>query len=106
MINFLEETIRCLNAYGKTELDVLWVGRGFRGYDEIEKTRSTFADFKKKANFKYNNGFGCVTIPLDLIIVGEDFWLERSQYDGSEWWSYKTFPEMPSKIKELELEVD
>lgn len=28
-INFLEETIKCLQYNGRTEADVLWVGRGF-----------------------------------------------------------------------------
>lgn len=36
-----------------------------------------------------------------LTLVGEDFWLERKEYDGQEWWEYKTTPIKPEKSKEL-----
>lgn len=30
------------------------------------------------------------------VVVGKDFWLERGEYDGSEWWSFKTTPQCES----------
>jgi hypothetical protein len=33
-----------------------------------------------------------------LEIVGDDWWLERHEYDGAEWWEYKTKPSMPESI--------
>lgn len=121
LTNFLEETIRCLNENGKTEEDVLWVGRGFGNLgsfysfysfcsfyrkcfsDTPAKYKSTWEDFKSKADFDYDDGYGMVYIPADLIVVGKDFWLERAEYDGSEWWEFKTMPTEPVLAKELDL---
>ena len=50
--------------------------------------------FEKIADFEYwphSNTTG-IDVPADLIIVGEDWWLERHEYDCSEWWEYKTLP--------------
>jgi len=33
----------------------------------------------------------------DLYVVGEDWWLERGEYDGSEWWEFKRLPECPPR---------
>ena len=41
------------------------------------------------AKYEYSNSFGCVWVPFSLKIVGEDWWLERNEYDGSEWWEFK-----------------
>ena len=111
-IHFLEETINFLNQNGKTEEDVLWVGRGFsigRGFSRFiytdipEEYKTTWEDFKSKADFWYDRGYGQLYIPDDLIIVGKDFWLERAEYDGSEWWEFKTMPTEPVLTKELDL---
>ena len=105
-IHFLEETINFLNQNGKTEEDVLWVGRGFSRFiytDIPEEYKTTWEDFKSKADFWYDRGYGQLYIPDDLIIVGKDFWLERAEYDGSEWWEFKTMPTEPVLTKELDL---
>lgn len=106
MENFLEETLRCLNGYGKTEKDILWVGRGFAYDSEYMGQRkywSTWEDFKSKADFCYDGDYGIVCIPLDLIMAGKDFWLEREEYDGQEKWAYRTMPIKPSMKGELDL---
>lgn len=104
MINLLKETIETLNENGKSEFDVLWVGMGFKkdfetGYKPEYKT--TWEDFKKKADFEYENEYGEYRIPRSLIIVGEDFWLERHTFLGSECWEFKTMPTEPEQTKEL-----
>ena len=52
----------------------------------------TVKEFLEHANFEYNDGFGSEEINTELILVGKDFWLERHEYDGSEWWEYKSMP--------------
>ena len=37
----------------------------------------------------------------DLVVVGDNWWIERRDYDGSEWWEYKEKPKQISKIKEV-----
>lgn len=93
MINLWKETIEVLNRYGKNEADIIWVG----GTD----FRITLENFKTVADKEYDNGFGAPEVATDLIVVGKDFWLERHEYDGSEWWEYKSHPQMPMEIKQV-----
>ncbi len=84
MKNFLKETIDAIEDAGYSTSDVIWVG--------FETDWITWAEFKKIADFDYNDGFGREIINLDLKIVAYDWWLERNEYDGSEWWELKRFP--------------
>lgn len=43
---------------------------------------------------EYNPGFGAQE--LYGMIVFEDCWFERHEYDGSEWWEFKKQPEEPN----------
>lgn len=108
MINFLKETIRELEINGRTEADVLWVGRDYIKYSkyldgERITYKNTWENFCANADFEYDDGYGGNEIPMDLIVVGKDFWLERHEYDGSEWWEFKEMPEEPTETRELEL---
>lgn len=107
MTNFLAETFEVLKSYGKSSVDVLWVSiREPRYLTEIRPTPEpvpcgSWADFERFANFEYDNGYGGAEINAPLIIVGEDWWLERGEYDGSEWWEFKTMPRKPVEITPL-----
>jgi len=85
--NLLEETIEILKANGKTPNDVRWVGDG--------KKFTTWKNFEAISNFRYYAGYGGNEIAGSLLICGDDFWLERGEYDGSEWWEFRTTPEIP-----------
>ena len=91
MINLLEETLESLEQYEKTEADVLWVG--------VTNYFISWGDFKKQADFIYSNGFGGAEIDLSLVVVGKDWWLERKEYDGSEWWELKTTPTTDNRLE-------
>lgn len=98
-INFLEETISILCDNGKTPNDVLWVG--------TREHKTTWEEFASRANFIYNNGYGGEEINMDLLVVGKNFWLERHNYDGSEWWEFKSIPLEPNdETNELNLLED
>lgn len=105
MINLLEETLKILSENNKQPADIQWVGRTYFDYDNKEQVvyKCTWDDFCKKANCYYDNGYGRENVPLDLVIVGMDFWLERHEYDGSEWWEYKTMPVEPKEHLEFEV---
>lgn len=98
VINLLQETIERLERNGKSPADVEWVGIK-------DATYYSWADFKKQAkHISYDNGFGRAEIAADLVVVGKDFWLEREEYDGSEWWNFKIFPTRPiNKSNELKI---
>lgn len=88
LTNLLQETIQALANESKTPEDVDWVGskngQHILSWDQ-------FAAFA--TNFNYDDGYGSHEIPLELVVVGKaDWWLERHEYDGSEWWEYKQKP--------------
>lgn len=87
MINLLKETIEKLGEYGKTLSDVEWIGT----HDKV----IPMAFFVELANTNYNSGYGLPEVREHLKIVGDGWWLEREEYDGSEWWEYKTMPTKP-----------
>lgn len=87
--NLLQETTGYMKENGKAPADVQFVrfGKGpfFCSWDE----------FAAAANFTYDNGYGGAEVDTGLRIVGADWWLERGEYDGSEWWEFKTLPAKP-----------
>lgn len=87
-MNLLQETKDFLKRLGISSNDVLWVGIENKQY-------MTWQEFAESANFDYDNGFGGQEVEPSLIVVGNNFWLERHEYDGSEWWEYKSMPVMP-----------
>ena len=85
--NLLEETLRELEHIKKQESDVAWVG-SYDGEHAI-----SWEAFKAVANIEYNAGYGGQEIACDLVVVFSDgSWLERSEYDGSEWWDHRRTP--------------
>ena len=96
MINFLEETTDFLAEHDKSWNDVHFIRTNEVQVKDIEK-------FKKSMDFEYDNGYGSEEIPLDLVVVGKDWWLERHEYDGSEWWEYKTIPPSSNNSEDVVL---
>lgn len=88
-MNLLNETHDSLLRGGKTPADVKWVGNS--------EFYFTWNEFASIADFEYDDGYGGQNIAHDLLVVGKDFWLERHEYDGSEWWEYKELPKKPEK---------
>ena len=95
LTNLLAETNKILVENGKTPLDVLFVASFSGGFDGRVPALGTWEDFAKLANFQYDSGYGGADINMNLVIVGDCWWLERGEYDGSEWWEFKTIPMKP-----------
>lgn len=100
LINLLEETEFVMKQYGKTWEDVEHICG-----NEFSISKENFINVAKETD--YDNGFGGQEIAYDLKIVGKNWWLERSEYDGSEWWVFKTYPIPPTltcEVKKLSSE--
>lgn len=95
MENLLKETIRDLELFDKKPSDVLWVGS--------KNQVGTWEDFSSLADFDYDDGFGGNEIEDSLVIVGDNWWMERGEYDGSEWWEFKTLPMKQEKNSPLTI---
>lgn len=90
LYNLKTETIEILEKHNKTLSDIKWVG--CRTY------KIPIEEFYKLADRQYNTSYGAVEVAEDLIVVGDSWWLERHEYDGSEWWEYKELPKEPETI--------
>lgn len=92
-MNLLAETIAILSENGKTPDDVRWVGNA--------TMKTTWAQFAQVADVKYDSGYGASEVATDLVIVGDDWWMTRGEYDGSEWWDFHYKPSEPLASFEL-----
>ncbi len=115
--SLLKETIEAFTSEGKKEEDVLWVGLHSCGDEKnyhwscrttvgqkLVLKKTSWEAFKKVADFLYDDGYGAIEVNETLIIVGDNWWLERHEYDGSEWWKFKTLPGQPSESFEIKTD--
>lgn len=49
-------------------------------------------EFLNALAFDYNNGYG-LQVVYGTIMLKNGAWLEREEYDGSEWWEYRSVPQ-------------
>lgn len=101
--NFLQETETVLKRNGKSINDILY-GMMLKGdeYGDYQGksfyfSRDDFINLAKNTN--YDRGYGHHEIVQEIKLVGKNFWLERHEYDGSEWWEFKTKPKKPKIYK-------
>ena len=93
-MNLYYETVSFLTKQGKSIDDVVFVsGNGH------EIPMDNFVAIAKAYN--YDEGYGTNEVPTDLLVVGKDWWIERYEYDGSEWWEFKTLPARPSAVRKV-----
>lgn len=86
MINLRTETIDFLKHHNKTEQDVKYV--------IIHNIRCSFEYFLDLVkNMNYDNGYGIPYIREGIYCIGEDWWISRYEYDGSEYWKFNQKPE-------------
>ena len=92
--NLLDETVEFLKGCGKTLDDVLYI----QG-DDFEITKKNFETIARDTN--YHSGYGAQHVPKDFVLVGEDWWIERDEYDGAEWWNFKSIPARKNYMKSI-----
>lgn len=85
-MNLLEETKHKIKLHGKKISDIVFIGIPGAGSCSWRK-------FAELADKEYDNSYGSVEVNEYLKIVFSDgSWLERDEYDGSEWWSFRKTP--------------
>ena len=90
--NLWEETIGVLKTHclDWEDVDAVILDGG-----DVTISKENFEEVAR--NTFYDSGFGAAEIRGDLIIIGRDWWLERNEYDGSEWWEFRTMPPIPGE---------
>ena len=94
-MNLLQETIDDIKDYGKSIDGIENIGS--------EQYSCTWEEFKVLADINYDSGFGGQNVSCDLVILFKDkSWMERGEYDGSEWWEFKSPPVFNKEDKKIE----
>ena len=65
---------------------------------KINYEKSDLNLFLNQINFEYNSGYGGQYL-YGIVWLDDGSWLERGEYDGSEWWEHKTCPDIPDECK-------
>ena len=101
MSNLLQETIEILEYHGKTLSDIIFIRQDHHYKWDQPACNHKIEDLealKLLLDTEYDDGYGSPEVNTNLQLVGKDFWLERHEYDGSEWWEYKTLPTYDESI--------
>lgn len=103
-MTLLEITKECLELNGKTINDIKWVGN-----QNFHIDINDFIRFSKNLNLEICrvDSVDLNTLPTDLVVVGDDFWLARPiLYTEdcrylSDVWIFNAMPEMPDTVKKI-----
>ena len=71
-------------------------GKYFLKDGHLEEELRAFLD---SLDFEYDNGYGGQRL-FGNVWFADGTWLERGEYDGSEWWEHKVCPEIPDELKQ------
>lgn len=63
------------------------------GYAEVELDA-----FLDSLDFEYDNGYGGQQL-FGTVWLTDGTWMERGEYDGSEWWEHRVCPTIPETLK-------
>lgn len=61
-------------------------------------TPEEFESFLNALDFEYDDGYGIQEV-TGTVWMSDGTWYKREEYDGSEWWEYYSYPEIPDYLK-------
>lgn len=65
---------------------------------KVGYSKEEYLKFLDSLDFLYDSGYGGQEL-YGTIWYEDSSWSERGEYDGSEWWTYKTIPTIPNKLQ-------
>ena len=74
--------------YGETNYIILKIN-----YSEFD-----LEEFLNKLNVEYDDGYGGQEL-YGTVWLEDNTWLDRGEYDGSEWWNHYELPAIPEECK-------
>ena len=64
---------------------------------KLNYTEDDLESFYNELDFEYDGGYGTQLI-YGTVWLEDGSWLERGEYDGSEWWEHKFLPPIPNEL--------
>ena len=61
-------------------------------------TVAELQSFLSALDFNYDNGYGGQNL-FGIVWLNDGTWLERGEYDGSEWWEHRVRPQIPAELQ-------
>ena len=109
-MNLKTETLNMLNDNNKSVKDIKEFYIAYTSHKDENgnfkwnyKQTEIYGDINSfdiaKLDFEYDNGYGSQEIE-GFISFADNTWLEREEYDGSEWWNFKECPKIEWYTKE------
>ena len=98
-------TVQCLEENGKTLKDIIWIGN-----QDFRIDINEFINYSMQLEMDsvpLKSYIRLKSIPIDIVIVGKDFWLSRPVfYDESfseltDLWIFNKKPLMPQFVKSI-----
>jgi hypothetical protein len=101
MANAKEELIKLLNRGVEIKSAFIWHGSDYDYNKEDNKyfilredySVDDYDKFLDGLDFEYDSGYGSQEL-FGYVLFKDGTWLERHEYDGSEWWEYKKTPDI------------
>jgi len=96
MINLLKETIAQISNVDKTIEDIIAINiykfnLETEEYEILLKTDKVNNKIFKNLDILYDNTYGTQEIE-GIILFNDNSWLNREEYNSSEWWKYNKAP--------------
>tara|TARA_R110000868_G_scaffold234054_3_gene487767 strand:+ start:1798 stop:2109 length:312 start_codon:yes stop_codon:yes gene_type:complete len=103
-MNTLQELQETLSDFSKEVSDIKCLTISYEQQTFNLKIGWTEQDWNKLLNdldFEYHEGYGGQELFDSIVWFNDGSWLERGEYDGSEWWAYKTTPLIPDNLNQI-----
>lgn len=97
--NARKELINILDNIEKTPSDISWMLVYKATYSEVSDAFTTI----DQLNFNYDSGYGGQEL-FGTVYFNDGTWLDRGEYDGSEWWEHMTPPILEQWKKQYEYD--
>lgn len=91
-INAYDELIEVLNEIGKSLDDIKVISIRFDNYNREKNYELEYIKIDNVNDLKeiqYYDGYGIQEL-YGYVVFNDNTWLEREEYDGSEWWEYRS----------------
>ena len=70
----------------------------------LDYSPEQYEEFLSALDIEYNNGFGGQQL-FGRVWLTNDAWLERGEYDGSEWWNVKKLPNIHEELFNKDISI-
>lgn len=101
---FLKTTSNCVVIAANIEFGYSYDTEGNPDSIKLKPlyTSDEYDNFLKFLDRVYDSGYGGQEL-YGIIYCEDGIWMDRGEYDGSEWWNFNKFPDMREDFDEVDV---